>query len=116
MKTNQEPGRSDAFNQVLSEWKVAAPLPPRFQEQVWQRIAKAERSAEQPAAGSVFWRLLTVVLPRPGFAYAYLAALLVFGMAAGSWAAQVKASHMDSQLSLRYVQAIDPYRGDTSQR
>ena len=115
MKTNREPGHSDALDPVLAEWKVTAPLPPRFQEQVWQRIAKAEHRAEPPAPGGVFWRLLAVVLPRPGVAYAYSAALLVFGMAAGSWAAQVKASHMNSQLSLRYVQAIDPYRGDTSQ-
>lgn len=91
---------------------MEASLPPRFQEQVWQRIARAEA---KPAAspGAEFWRLLGVVLLRPRFAFAYVAVLLAVGVAAGSWAAQVKASRIDSDLSLRYVQSIDPYRGDT---
>ncbi len=113
MKNSQNP-RKDPLDKVLAEWKVAAPLPPRFQDQVWQRIAKGERRPA-PTAPGMLWRLIEVFLPRPQFAYAYLAALAVFGVAVGSWAAQIKTSRMDSQLSARYVQSIDPYRGDTSQ-
>ncbi len=112
MNTTQDPGK-DPLDKVLTEWKLAAPLPPGFQEQVWQRIAKDERKPERRAAGTL-WRLIAVLLPRPQFAYAYLAALAAFGVAAGSWAAQIKTSRLDSQLSVRYVQSIDPYRGDTS--
>jgi hypothetical protein len=114
MNANQDPGKADPLSKVLAEWKVDAPLPPRFQEQVWQRLAQAERGAEPAAQGSL-WRLIEVVLPRPGFAYSYLAALVVFGVVAGSWAAQIETSRMDSKLGLRYVQTIDPYRGDSAQ-
>jgi len=39
MKTNQTPD-NDPLHSVLREWHVSAPLPPGFQEQVWQRIAE----------------------------------------------------------------------------
>jgi hypothetical protein len=113
MKPNQKPDNDEHLRGVLREWVVDAPLPPHFQEQVWQRIARAEtRSAL--TAGAWLWRLVEVVLPRPGFAFAYLSVLLVFGVAAGSVAAQIKTSRLNSELSLRYVQLIDPYRADRS--
>ncbi len=114
MSANQRPENDEALNQVLRQWEVEAPLPRRFQEQVWQRIARAEAEpAVSPGPWAELWRLLGVVLLRPRFAFAYVAVLLAVGVAAGSWAAQVKASRIDSDLSLRYVQSIDPYRGDT---
>ncbi len=115
MSANRNPENDDALGKVLRQWTVDAPLPPRFQEQVWQRIAKSETRAE-PVARAGLWRLIEVVLPRPRFAYAYLAVLLVAGIAAGSVAAQIKTSRLDSELSLRYVQSIDPYRAELAQR
>ncbi len=113
MNANQRPENEESLNQVLREWTVETPLPPRFQDQVWQRIARAEaKPAASPAAE--LWRLLGGVLLRPRFAYAYLAALLVLGVAAGSWAAQIRTSRLDSELSLRYVQSVDPYRADAA--
>jgi hypothetical protein len=114
MNTNRIPGDDDAFRKVLGEWRVDAPLPPRFKEQVWQRIAKADNRSE-PAAWAGLWRLIGVVLPRPGIAYAYLAFLLLSGVAAGTWAAQLKSNRMNSELRMRYVQSIDPYLADNSQ-
>lgn len=96
---------------VLREWVVDTPLPPRFQEQVWKRIARTEAL---PALG--LWngvsRWLDAVLPRPKVAFAYIAALMILGVAAGAITAQVKSSHLNAALGERYVQSIDPYRAE----
>jgi hypothetical protein len=113
MKPNQNPDNDERLRGVLREWVVDAPLPPRFQEQVWQRIARSETRPE-PTQWAGLLRLVEVILPRPKFAFAYLSVLLVFGVAAGSVAAQITTSRLDSKLSLRYVQSIDPYRADSS--
>lgn len=114
MNKNPNSGEDPALRKVLREWTVDAPLPPRFHEGVWQRLARADRRAA-PAGWTGLWRLIEVALPRPKFAFAYLSAVLALGVAAGSWAAQAKTSRLDSELSLRYVQLIDPYRADTAQ-
>ena len=92
MKPNQEPENSRALDKTLEQWVVDAPLPPRFQEQVWQRIAQAE-AKPVPSFQAVFLRLLEVVMPQPKIAFSYVTALLVLGVAAGSsmshcWRAQ----------------------------
>jgi hypothetical protein len=112
MSANNNPLNDPGLDTVLRQWSVDTSLPPRFQEQVWQRIEKAE--IPQEANLSVLLkRLIEVVVPRPRFAYAYLTVLLVSGVAAGSLAAQLKASRLESELSTRYVQSIDPYRSET---
>jgi hypothetical protein len=113
MKPNPKPEKDEVLRGVLREWVVESPLPPRFQEQVWQRITRAEVRPE-PAVWAGLLRLVGVFLPRPGIALSYLAALLVLGVVAGSWAAQVKASRLDADLGLRYVQSLDPYRSDSA--
>jgi hypothetical protein len=114
MKPIQTPDNDEHLRAVLRGWVVDTPLPPRFQDQVWQRIARAE---VRPESG--FWtgliRLVEVALPRPKIALSYVSTLLVLGVAAGSMAAQVRSSHVNADLSARYVQSLDPYRADTSQ-
>jgi len=114
MKPNQNPDSDERLRKVLREWVVDTPLPPRFQDQVWKRIARAEAPSE-----SSFWsklaRLVEVVLPRPRIAFSYVAALLVLGVTAGSVTAQIKSSQLDATLRARYVQAVDPYRTDSPQ-
>ncbi len=109
MNTNQNPQQDDTLDGVLRQWTVDASLLPRFQEHVWSRIARAE---QQPAPS--FWagvsRLIEVVLPRPKVALAYLAAFLALGVAAGSLTAEARSNRLESELSLRYVQSLDPYR------
>jgi hypothetical protein len=96
------------LSEVLVEWKVEAPLPPRFREGVWRRIARAEKAAEAPWwAGA--WHRLTTRLARPGVAFSYLALLLTLGGLGGYWTANVKNRQLETALSLRYVQALDPY-------
>jgi hypothetical protein len=113
MNTNNNPEENEPLRRVLREWTVEAPLPPRFQEQVWRRIAQAE-TRQEATGGTGLWRLLGVLLPRPRFAFAYLALLLVAGGLAGSLSAQIKTHRINSELGSRYVQSIDPYRTDAT--
>lgn len=85
------------------------PLPPRFQEQVWQRIARAESKP-----GTAFWsdfvQVFLRAFTRPRVAYAYLTVLMAAGVAAGILTAQAERARLETDLGQRYVQTIDPYR------
>ena len=115
MKTNLNSGDEDRLSATLREWVVDAPLPPRFQEQVWNRIARAEASPE----GS-FWRglarLVVKSLERPKMAYSYAAVLLAFGIAAGSLTAQMKSNRLESALGHKNLLSIDPYQQAVASR
>ncbi len=109
MKTNQIPQDDESLRAVLRQWTLNAPLPPRFQQQVWRRIARAETKPETTVWAWLL-NLVEVALPRPKVAYSYVAILLLFGAAAGSWAAQRKTNGLDAALGWRYVQSVDPYQ------
>ena len=96
----------------MREWKVTAPLPPRFQEDVWHRIEQGECSAAETTTTlwSVFKARLAAAIPRPAVAVAYLTVLLVAGVAGGYWKAQSHTAHLDDELGTRYVQSVDPYQ------
>ena len=116
MKPDQRSENNDEqLRSALREWVVDAPLPPRFQEQVWQRITRTEARSAPGFRVAGFFRWLEGALPRPKVAFSFVAALLVLGVAAGSVAAQVKSSHLNAALSERYVQSIDPYRSEIPQ-
>ena len=114
MKPIQTPDNDENLRAGLREWVVDSPLPPRFQDGVWQRIAQVEARPE-----SRFWRSLIrvveVALLRPRIAVSYVATLLILGVAAGSLTAQVRTSHLNADLRARYVQSLDPYRAEASQ-
>lgn len=114
MNANRDLEDGDALDRALHHWTVNAPLPPRFRQGVWRRIEKLER---YPETGAWPWllRLMEWAVPRPKFAYACLSVFLVVGIAAGALAAQVKTTRLESELSLRYVQSIDPYRAGNPQ-
>lgn len=109
MSTNQSPENDEPLRQVLHQWKVQTPLPPRFQEQVWRRISRAEARPQRTFLPGLL-NLLTVSLACPKVAYSYVVVLLLLGVVAGSWAAQKEASRLDAALGSRYVQSIDPYQ------
>jgi|WetSurMetagenome_2_1015567.scaffolds.fasta_scaffold1062390_1 hypothetical protein len=115
MSQNQTPEDDPSLRRLLHQWKVDAPLPPRFQEGVWQRIARAEAPPATSLWSSVA-RLVAIVLPRPKFALSYITLLLAVGVVAGSLAAQMRTRRMQTNLGLRYVQSIDPYLGHGSNR
>jgi len=111
MKSNEDPQSDHDLKQILREWVVDAPLPPRFQEQVWQRIALAEA---KPGATTTIWALLCGLLetklPQPKFAYSYVAVLLLLGVVSGAWAAQRESNRLNAALGSAYVQSVDPYQ------
>ena len=100
---NPEPVRK-----VLREWKVTTPLPPRFQEQVWQRIERAE-----PQSGFSVWAVIAhwvgTVLPRPALAASYVAILLTIGVTVGWAQARQETARVKDELGQRYVRVLDPY-------
>ena len=111
MKAHQEhKGDDAALDKIMDQWVIHTQLPPHFQEQVWQRIA---RSDAKPEAGMTFWALLARLvennLPRPQFAYSYVAILVLVGVVSGAWAAQRQSSRLSTDLGTRYVQSVDPY-------
>jgi len=110
MKSKQEAEIDRAVDQAMNRWVVDAPLPPRFQERVWQRIVRTE--TESQVTGS-FWGVLKGIIeinfPRPKFAYSYVAILILLGVAGGSWAAQRETSRLNASLESRYVHSVDPY-------
>jgi hypothetical protein len=110
MKPDEPAEPDEPLRQLLRQWAVDTPLPPRFQEQVWQRIAW---EAAHPA--ETLWtrlaRAVEVSLPRPKVALSYLAALMVLGVAAGAWTAQIKTHRLEADLGWRYVRTLDPFAG-----
>ena len=109
MKTNHLPEDDAPLREVLRQWTVDTPLPPRFQEQVWQRISRVEQKARLSVWVQLL-NLIEVALPRPKFAYSYVAILLLLGVVGGSWAAQRQTSRLDAALGSRYMQSVDPYQ------
>ena len=83
-------------------------LPPRFQEQVWRRIAQAEAPA--PAQG---WTQVAQWIARafaqPSLAVSYATALLVAGLLAGYLQGRQDNNRAQHELSTRYVQMMSPY-------
>ena len=111
MKTNNSNDNDASLRALLHEWKPEGSLPPRFQEQVWRRIERAE-TAPVPTVSlaTVFANWLTNLLPRPALATAYVAVLLVIGASVGWSQARQETARVSGELSTRYAQTVDPYQ------
>lgn len=111
MKTNHNAENEERLHEVLREWKVDATMPPRFQEQVWRRIALAEKPDEIKTS---LWQALKLwvesTFSRPALALAYIAVLMMIGLTTGYIRAEDKSAHAESQWRAEYVQSIDPYQ------
>lgn len=107
MNPNEQPG--EKLNAALHEWVVDAPLPPRFQEQVWNRIARPEKPGRQTVWQSVA-AAIESCFNRPILAASYVALLLAAGVTTGLWHARDRMAEDQSQWRERYVQLIDPYK------
>jgi hypothetical protein len=109
MKSNQHPEHDPALRKTLGQWVVNTQLPPRFQEQVWHRIARAE-AVVKPS----FWQLwkdwIEATFSRPALACSYVVLLLSAGLGAGYWQAHDRSEQAKSQSRERYVQSVDPYQ------
>jgi hypothetical protein len=110
MKANEGPEDGRSLDRILSQWRVETPLPPRFQERVWQRIERAESQPATPFRVSAA-RLIEAIVPRPRLAYSYATILLAVGLVAGAWAAEAQNNRTEASLGSRYLQSVDPYQG-----
>jgi hypothetical protein len=105
----QKPESDAMLDRTLRQWRQTASLAPRFNERVWQRIARAE--AARPAgwwARGVLW--VNLALSRPSLAAVYVSALLLTGLLAGYWHARHDNAQAVEELSSRYVRLMDPYQ------
>jgi hypothetical protein len=109
MKPNQESENDGQVTGLLREWTVSTPLPPRFQEQVWQRIARAEATTKS-SFGQTLAHWIDATFRRPALAFCYVTVLLSGGLTVGYWHAQEKSDHIASQSRTLYVQSVDPYQ------
>lgn len=98
-------GASDAkLSTLLRASRISPALPPRFQENVWRRIEKAE--APVSSLPGLFWLdALAALVLRPRFAYATVAALIMAGSLLGAREGAQAARH-DAQA--RYVAMVAP--------
>ncbi|HWQ93650.1 MAG TPA: hypothetical protein VN673_18455 [Clostridia bacterium] len=103
-----ESGSDDRLSRAMQAWTLDQALPPRFQEGVWSRIAQAESKPVGSFWASAIELFTTSFGPKA--AYSYLAILLACGVGAGMWTAQLKNDRMESALSARYVQSVDPFQ------
>ena len=101
--------KSENLDRTLREWEIHESLPPRFQERVWQRIAR-EEAQTSVSPWTLFSNWLSQLLARPSMAVSYLVLLLFTGLLAGYWQAHVEQTHTLEQLGSRYVQMMDPYQ------
>lgn len=97
------------LSRLLQDWQVNEPLPPRFQERVWQRLAAAEAPAGEPTS----W--FAALFLRPAFATAAATLLLLAGSSAGYLRANHDAARWDAQLAHRYAAALNPYAAELPQ-
>src|SRR5258706_5159685 len=105
----KNPGNHDELPKALKEWRSDARLPPRFQEQVWQRIERAQTQSVHPVRAFIdHW--VGAMLPRPALAASYLAVLLSVGLTAGWAQARRETARVKDELGLRYVRVLDPYQ------
>lgn len=96
------------LTRLLRDDKTDAALPPRFQEQVWERISRAEMPAANPLLLLRAW--VAQAFTRTSFAVGYATLLLLLGLFAGFWQAHASSARTTQALSSRYVQMMDPYQ------
>ena len=108
MKTNPE-SNDERLGKSLRQWRVDAPLPPRFQEQVWRRIEQEDAAAAPIAFWPALQALVAQLFARRAFALAYLTVALLLGSGLGFWQARQQTDTYSASLGQRYVQSIDPY-------
>ena len=109
MKPNESPDDEGQLRNVLAAWRVEVSPAPRFEERVWERIARRET---EPAAGlwAQLFSQVAAALDRPRLAVSYLTVSLAVGLLAGFWQAQLEKSRLAETLGARYVQMLDPYQ------
>jgi len=103
------PAEDESLRKLLGEWKIAEPLPPRFKEQVWRRVAQTAGTTTARELWEVWQGWLESLFARKAVALAYLTILLGVGLTTGYVNGHAREQRGHAQLAARYIQSIDPY-------
>ena len=99
------PEHDQRLKALLREWQPQADLPPRFESEVWHRIALNE---ERRTSWMNFdWLFRTTCQPR--LAFAIVAASVLLGTALANWQAARSYHHEMEASKSRYIQLVDPF-------
>ncbi len=97
----------DELEKQLSKWNPDVSIPPRFQANVWQRIA-----AREAARRNSLWRRvrewISTDLPKPQYATALIALAVTLSIGVAHVQAQQTNMKHWRQLEARYVSSINP--------
>ncbi|MEP6699469.1 MAG: hypothetical protein ABJB09_07035 [Verrucomicrobiota bacterium] len=97
----------DELKKQFSKWNPDVSIPPRFQAEVWQRIA-----AREAAGRNSLWRRvqewILTELPKPQYATALIALGLTLSIGVAHVQAQQTNREHWRQLEARYVSSINP--------
>lgn len=102
MKHESEHPRDAKLRALVRESRLTADLPPGFQNAVWKRLERNELAPQ-----SHWLDALAGWLFRPRFAAASLAAVMLLGVASGTFTG-ARAERGNSQA--RYVVSVDPFQ------
>lgn len=89
---------------LLRDSKTEAELPPRFESEVWRRIASAEE--KRSSRWDFEWLFRGMVQPQ--LAFAVVLAAMVVGGSLASLRAQQNYHHALAVGKARYIQSVDP--------
>ena len=90
---------------LLKDWKAHIDLPPRFESEVWRRIALAQEKRSD--FWSFEWLFRMTCQPKPAFAILAVAVLLGTGLA--NWQAERNYHHDMAASKARYIHSVDPF-------
>jgi len=104
MKENDSKPTDAALSALLREVRSTPALPPRFQEDVWKRIERAEKPETAPARAGWLDALATWIL-RPQLAFAVATVLVLMGLSLG-WNSGERLARSEAQA--RYLAVVAP--------
>ena len=99
------PEHDQRLKTLLREWQPKADLPPRFESEVWHRIALNEE--KRSSWLNLDWLFQITCQPRLAFAIVAMAVLLGAGLA--NWQAVRSYHHEMAASKLRYIHLVDPF-------
>ena len=110
MNKHQPSENDERLRKLLSEWRVDAALPLGFQERIWKRIENTEKGGFAHDFWIRTWISIANKLTQPAFAATYLAIFILLGIGAGWQHGKSQSAKVNSDLKMRYVQMVDPYK------
>ena len=90
---------------LLREAHPPLSLPPRFREEVWQRVERGRR-LDQGGEAATLWEAFRGLWSRPAYAGVGLATVMVAGVWLGVRAGEQRARHADR---VQYIASVSPY-------